>query len=99
LRTVFDGRYKFTRYFAPVDRNRPRNIDEIYRWNDVELFDLTTDPEEMINLASEKNATGDLVLAMSSKLEALIKEEIGVDDGREMPNVDGIDWTIDRMDL
>jgi hypothetical protein len=23
VRTVFDGRHKFTRYFAPVDRNRP----------------------------------------------------------------------------
>lgn len=31
--------------------------------------------------------------------EALIKHEIGVDDGREMPDFDNIDWTIDRMDL
>ena len=44
LRTVFDGRYKFSRYFAPADRNSPKTIDELYRWNDVELFDLEKDP-------------------------------------------------------
>ena len=36
---------------------------------------------------------------MSAKLEALIKAEIGVDDGREMPDVGKITWTIDRADL
>lgn len=99
LRTVFDGRYKFTRYFAPLDRNQPKDIEELYRWNDVELFDLQSDPAEMTNLAAEKGANADLVLAMSAKLEALIKAEIGVDDGREMPPVEGIDWSIDRLDL
>src|SRR5262249_29778816 len=50
LRTVFDGRYKFSRYFGPVDRNRPATIDELYKANDVELFDLQADPEETVNL-------------------------------------------------
>src|SRR5262245_59172632 len=31
VRTAFDGRYKFSRYFAPVDRNRPGTIDELYK--------------------------------------------------------------------
>jgi len=31
---------------------------------------------------------------MSAKLEAVIKAEIGVDDGREMPEVKGIDGRI-----
>ena len=95
VRTVFDGRYKFTRYFGPEDRNRPGALDELYGDNDVELFDLQTDPGEMTNLAAVKGEHRDLVLAMSSKLEALIKQEIGVDDGREMPPLAGVNWTID----
>ncbi len=99
LRTMFDGRYKFTRYFAPTQRNVPRDIEELYRFNDVELFDLQTDPAEMTNLAAKKGDHADLVMASSAKLEALITHEIGLDDGREMPDFDNIDWTIDRMDL
>lgn len=99
LRTMFDGRYKFTRYFAPVDRNHPRNLDELYRWNDVELFDLKADPTEMTNLAARQESNPDLVLQMSQKLEAIIQAEIGVDDGREMPQIEGIEWAVDRIDL
>ena len=36
---------------------------------------------------------------MSEKLETVIKAEIGVDDGREMPDVPNVDWTIDGVDL
>jgi hypothetical protein len=98
VRTVFDGRYKFSRYFAPIERNRPTTPDELYANNDVELFDLQTDPHEMSNLASIKGVHGDLTLAMSTKLEAAIRLEIGVDDGREMPDFKGITWTIDTVD-
>lgn len=38
-------------------------------------------------------------MTCSAGLEAVIKAEIGVDDGREMPDFDEIDWQIDRMDL
>jgi len=31
---------------------------------------------------------------MSDKLEAAIKMEIGADNGREMPEVKGISWTL-----
>jgi len=99
LRMMFDGRHKFTRYFSPMERNSPKTLDQLYAANDVELFDLQSDPKEMTNLAATKGANADLVLAMSAKLEAAIKAEIGVDDGREMPDVEGIDWRIDRMDL
>ncbi len=98
VRTIFDGRYKFTRYFGPEDRNRPSTIEELYQYNDVELFDLQTDPAEMNNLAANKGENQDLVLAMSAKLEAVIKTEIGIDDGREMPDFKGINWTIDTKD-
>lgn len=99
LRTMFDGRYKFSRYFAPVERNQPRNLDELYRWNDVELFDLKSDPAEMSNLAATRGRHDDLVQRLSMKLEAVIKAEIGADDGREMPGFEGVDWNIDRIDL
>ncbi|GAB6112816.1 sulfatase-like hydrolase/transferase [Desulfomicrobium salsuginis] len=99
LRTVFDGRHKFTRYFSPMERNRPESLDELYRWNDVELFDLSADPNEMDNLAVDPKGNAALVTAMNGKLEAIIKAEIGIDDGREMPRVEGIEWSIDRLDL
>jgi arylsulfatase A-like enzyme len=98
IRTVYDGRYKFSRYFAPIERNRPTTLDELYANNDTELFDLQTDPREMTNLAANKGAHGDLTLAMSAKLEAAIKAEIGIDNGREMPDFKGIKWTIDTVD-
>lgn len=97
LRTVFDGRYKFTRYFSPLEHNRPENISELYQWNDVELFDLHHDPEEMTNLGADRTVNQDLIMAMNSKLDAQIKAEIGVDDGRELPNIPFIDWTIGRI--
>jgi arylsulfatase len=99
LRTVFDGRYKFSRYFAPVDRNRPANLDDLYKANDVELFDLDNDRAESVNLAADRDKNRDVIATMSNKLEALIKAEIGTDDGREMPDVARITWTIDRADL
>ncbi|MGY4712224.1 hypothetical protein ACXDF8_22120 [Mycolicibacterium sp. CBM1] len=37
--------------------------------------------------------------AASAKLGAVIASEIGVDDGREMPQFQDTDWQIDRMDL
>jgi len=99
VRTVFDGRYKFSRYFSPVDRNKPGNIDDLYQANDVELFDLQIDKLETNNLASDREKNAALISKMSGKLESLIKAEIGKDDGREMPEIAKITWTIDRADL
>ena len=99
VRTVFDGRYKFSRYFAPVDRNKPDTLDSLYKVNDVELFDLQADPSETVNLAADREQNRALIATMSGKLEAVIKAEIGADDGREMPEVSRITWTVDRADL
>lgn len=99
VRAAFDGRYKFARYFSPLERNVPRTLDELYANNDVELFDLATDPSEAKNLAVDRKANADLLSAMNVKLERIIRQEIGVDDGRELPNIPTVDWTIDRVDL
>ncbi len=98
MRMVYDGRYKFSRYFSPLERNLPSNLDELYANNDVELFDLQADPKEMTNLAPKKGSNDKLATEMSGKLQAAIKAEIGVDDGREMPDFKGISWTIDTVD-
>jgi arylsulfatase len=99
LRSVFDGRHRFTRYFSPLRRNRPDSLDALYALNDVELFDLQADPRETRNLALDRGGNDALLQAMSAKLERVIAAEIGVDDGREMPAFDGIDWALKRVDL
>ena len=96
VRTAFDGRYKFTRYLSPLQRNRPSNLDELYAHNDVELFDLEHDPNELTNLAASKGENTELAQLMSAKLERAIKREIRADDGREMPDLQGqkINWAL-----
>jgi hypothetical protein len=99
VRSAFDGRYRFTRYFSPLDHNSPTTIEELFKWNDVELFDLSRDPGEVNNLAVDRTANAQAIMALNSKLEAAIKAEIGKDDGRELPNIPGIDWGVDKIDL
>ena len=99
VRSTFDGRYRFTRYFSPLDHNSPTTLDELFKWNDVELFDLAKDPGEMNNLAADRAANAELLATMSAKLEAVIKAEIGKDDGRELPDIAGVTWGLDKVDL
>ena len=99
VRSAFDGRYRFTRYHSPMDRNSPKSIEELFRWNDVELYDVVADPGEVNNLATDRVKNADALMAMNTKLEAVIKAEMGVDDGREMPHVPGVNWGIDKFDL
>ena len=91
VRAMSDGRYTFSRYFSPTEHHKPANLDELYKYNDLELYHREQDPGEQTNLAADRAADGDLVLAMNAQLEAIIAAEIGVDDGRELPEVDGID--------
>ena len=99
VRSAFDGRYRFTRYFSPLDHNSPTTLDELFKWNDVELYDLENDPGEMLNLATDRTRNADLLTTMNGKLEALIEREIGKDDGRELPDIAGITWGVDKVDL
>lgn len=99
VRSAYDGRYRFTRYFSPLDHNSPANLDELFRWNDVELFDLQSDPGEMTNLAVDREKNAPALTAMNGKLEAVIKAEMGKDDGRELPEIAGVTWGLDKVDL
>ena len=82
-RGVFDGRYKFARYFAPDQHHIPTSWEMLTRLNDLELYDTLRDPDEIVNLASpanrEKNRA--LILRLSKMTNALIAREVGVDDG------------------
>jgi arylsulfatase len=90
IRSVFDGRYQFARYFSPKQHHRPTTLDELFRLNDVELFDLQRDPHELHNLALDRRRHGDLLLAMNTKLNTLVDAEVGEDLGQMLPDsVDG----------
>lgn len=90
IRSVFDGRYRFTRYFSPKQHNLPANADALFKLNDVELVDLERDPLERHNLALERDKYADLLEAMNAKLNALIAKEVGEDNGQMLPGgVDG----------
>ncbi|HSF66089.1 MAG TPA: sulfatase-like hydrolase/transferase [Nitrospiraceae bacterium] len=94
VRSVFDGRYVFARYFSPKQHNRPTALEDIYRFNDVELFDLRSDPLEMNNLAMNGKENRDLVVAMNEKLNRLIDMEVGEDRGQMLPGGVEAGWEV-----
>ena len=95
IRSVFDGRYKLNRYFSPLEHHMPRSLEELFANNDVELFDLETDPHEMDNLGGDRQRHGDLLVAMNDKLNALIETEVGEDTGQMLPGGDDANWRLD----
>jgi len=82
---VFDGRYKFARYYAPSAFNTPQTLEEILKNNDVQLFDLETDPDEMHNLAVDPEKNRATIMRMNGLLNDLMAKEVGVNDGRFLP--------------
>jgi choline-sulfatase len=89
IRSVYDGRYRFTRYFSPLQFNRPTTLESLFARNDVELYDVESDPGEMRNLAVDRSKNGELLLAMNDKLNQLIASEVGDDSPDVMPIRDG----------
>src|SRR5262249_29257207 len=90
IRGVFDGRFRFARYFSPKQHNRPGAVAALFTLNDVELFDVEKDPLERENLAVNRDKHRDLLDAMNAKLNALIDQEVGEDIGQMLPGgVDG----------
>jgi len=89
LASVFDGRYKYARYYSPSAFNMPQTLEDIFKYNDVQLFDLQNDPDEAINLALNPEKNKDLILKMNALLNTLMAEEIGEEDndGDFLPQV------------
>jgi arylsulfatase len=94
IRALFDGRYRFARYFSPKQHNRPASVEALFKVNDVELYDVERDPLERNNLAAERDKHCDLLEGMNAKLNALIEKEVGEDIGQMLPGgVDG-GWVV-----
>ena len=85
FRGVHDGRYKFARYFKPSQHHIPADWDTLLKYNQLELYDTQTDPDELTNLATLPDVHKDLLLRLNAQTNALIEKEIGFDDGREHP--------------
>ena len=84
MRGLITPRYKFARYFKPVQHNTPGTWDALTAHNDLELYDLQADPREITNLATNA-AYRDTLLGLNNQLNTLIAREIGADDGRFLP--------------
>jgi arylsulfatase A-like enzyme len=85
LSFVFDGQYKFARYYAPANFNTPDTLEQILRNNDLQLFDLKNDPLEVHNLALDPEKNKDLILRMNALLNELMAKEVGKNDGSFLP--------------
>ncbi|WP_035255375.1 sulfatase-like hydrolase/transferase [Desulfatiglans anilini] len=94
VRMVYDGQYVFARYFSPKQHNRPANLEQLYRFNDVELYDVEADPLEMKNLAADGKEHRELVVAMNDKLNRLIEAEVGEDRGQMLPGGIEAGWEV-----
>jgi arylsulfatase len=94
VRSVYDGRYVFSRYFSPRQHNRPTSLEQLFRANDVELYDRERDPLEMSNLALDRRRNGELLVAMNDKLNRLIDAEVGEDRGQMLPGGIEAGWEI-----
>ena len=57
--------------------------------NDLEVYDLHNDPDELNNLSLDLKKNGDLILALNQKANALIALEVGADDGKFLPIREG----------
>lgn len=97
IRSIFDGRYRFSRYFSPVAFNTPKMMEELLAKNDLEVYDLQTDPDEMANLALDLKKNGELILALNQVTNERIADEVGVDDGSFLPIRDG-KWKFPPLD-
>jgi arylsulfatase A-like enzyme len=93
MRAVVDEQYKFVRYFSPREHHVPRTWDTLIENNDLQLFDLNSDPLERTNLAADKEKHKELIMQLNAKLNVLIATEMGEDRGSYMPGP-GVFWNL-----
>ena len=92
IRSIFDGRYKFSRYFSFRHFNTPTNFEDLVKNNDLELYDTQSDPDEVNNLAANPQQHRALILSMNEKMNRVIAREIGNDDGSFLPLKRWVNW-------
>lgn len=92
IRSIFDGRYKFSRYFSFVNFNTPQTFEELLANNDIELFDTLMDPDETNNLALNVAENQALITQLNDKMNRVIAREIGYDDGSFLPLKRWVNW-------
>lgn len=98
VRSIADGRYRYSRYFSPRQHNKPGSLEEILQYNDIELYDLQSDVSEDDNLAKEPERHRGLIEEMNAKLNALIEDEVGEDIGQMLPESDSVGWSVETFD-
>lgn len=69
-------------------------MEQLFANNDLELFDVSNDPFEMKKLAVNKSQFGEIIRMMNDKLNVLIEQEVGDDEGQMLPSIDGTDWKL-----
>lgn len=99
IRSWFDGRYRFTRYFSPKQHHFPETFEQLVSMNDLELFDLENDPHELENLAMDGKRFGDLMMEKNAQLNRIVREEAGADDGRFLPLSKLVSWDLEVVDI
>lgn len=90
FRGLHDGRYKFARYFRPDQHHKPRDWATLLAYNELELYDTQTDPDELDNLARRPEAQRALIESLSQRCNALVDAEVGADEGGEFPGPAGL---------
>lgn len=61
--------------------------EDFIKYNDFEFYDFKNDFDENYNFVVDKQKYQDFIFMMNEKLNKIIKDEIGVDDGSFMLDV------------